>query len=259
MRGGTSGGSKRRLYKPSVEALDALRLLSTAVQALPDLVIEQNFLTGAGPIVEATPGSLDATWDVALLETRLADLRKPAGSAADPEAMASGLSQLNRYLSRAWYRAGIPEARHEDCSQAVYLTLLENLERDDFDNLVGDIGNLGICDVVNRETERGPGFFRTVDTTKKRAQRERSCQPLHLYEGIASPGEDEAQSLRREALREAIDESLTAREADLICATLDGKTPAEIAIQMGLTPKTISNEKCLLIQKLRELLADDLD
>ena len=116
---------------------------------------------------------------------------------------------MNRYLSRAWYRAGIPEGRHEDCSQAVYLTLLQNLERDEFDALVGDIGNLGIRDVVNRESAQGPDFFRAVDTIKKRAQRERSFQPLDLYEGIASPGEDDAQSRRREALREAIDESLT--------------------------------------------------
>ena len=112
---------------------------------------------------------------------------------------------------------------------------------------------------MNRETAQGPGFFRAVDTIKKRAQRERSFQPLDLYEGIASPGEDDAQGRRREALREAIDESLTPREADLICATLDGKTPAEIAVEMGLTPKTISNEKCRVIQKLREILADDLD
>ncbi len=259
MRGGTGGGNKRRLYKPTVEALDALRLLSTAVGGLPDLVIEQNLLAGAGAIRDAAPGSLDATWDFALLETRLADLRKPAGTAADPEAIASGLSQLNRYLSRAWYRAGIPEGRHEDCSQAVYLALLQNLERDDFDTLVGEIGNLGIREVVNRESEQGPDFFRAVDTIKKRAQRERSFQPLDLYAGIAAPGEDEAQSRRREALREAIDESLTPREAVLICATLDGKTPAEIAIETGLTPKTISNEKCLIIQKLRELLADVID
>ena len=60
-------------------------------------------------------------------------------------------------------------------------------------------------------------------------------------------------------MREAIDESLTPREADLICATLDGKTPAEIALECGLTPKTISNEKCRVIQKLRDLLADDFD
>jgi len=163
---------------------------------------------------------------------------------------------LNRYLCRAWYRAGIPEGRHEDCSQAVYLALLQNLERDQFDSLVGDIGKLGIRDVVNRDTEQGPDFFRAVDRTKKQAQRERNFQPLDLFEGIASPVEDERQSRRREALREAIGESLTPREADLICATMDGKTPAEIAAEWGVSPKTVSNEKTRVIQKLRELLAD---
>jgi DNA-binding CsgD family transcriptional regulator len=42
----------------------------------------------------------------------------------------------------------------------------------------------------------------------------------------------------------------------LIAATLDGKTPAEIAREMGLTPKTISNEKCRIIRKLRALMAE---
>ena len=78
--------------------LDALCLLSTAVQGLPGLAVEHNLLPDAGSIAgpDLTPGFIEATWDVALLETRLADLRKPAGKAADPEAIASGLPQLNR-------------------------------------------------------------------------------------------------------------------------------------------------------------------
>lgn len=259
MRRGTRGGNKRRSYTPSIEALDALRLLSVAVPGLPELAIEQNLLPDAGTSAEPAPGSLEATWEVARRDTRLADLRDPNGRVADPEAIASGLAQLSRYLSRAWYRAAIPEARHDDCSQAVYLALLQDQERDDFDALIGDIGTRGIRDVLNRESERGPGFFRAIDTVKKRAQRERCFDPLDLYGGIAPPGEDEALGRRREALREAIEGSLTSREADLIDATLDGKTPAEIALETGLTPKTISNEKCRIIRKLRELLAEDLD
>jgi DNA-binding CsgD family transcriptional regulator len=238
--------------------LDALRLLSVAVPDLPELAIEQDLLPDAGTIAEPAPGSLEATWDVALRDTRLAELRDPTGRIADPEAIASGFAQLSRYLGRAWYRTGIPEARHDDCSQAVYLALLQDLERDGFDALVGDIGDLGIRDVLNRESERGPGFFRAIDTVKKRAQRERCFHPLDPYGGIAPPGEDDALGRRREALQEAIEGSLTSREADFIWATLDGKTPAEIALELGLTPKTISNEKCRIIQKLRALLAEDL-
>ncbi|MEO6809653.1 MAG: LuxR C-terminal-related transcriptional regulator, partial [Isosphaeraceae bacterium] len=52
--------------------------------------------------------------------------------------------------------------------------------------------------------------------------------------------------------------SLNPREADLVRETLLGKTPAEIAAQWGIAPKTVSNEKTRAIQKLREVLVADL-
>jgi RNA polymerase sigma factor (sigma-70 family) len=59
-------------------------------------------------------------------------------------------------------------------------------------------------------------------------------------------------------LQEAIDQSLNPREAALIYATLKGETPAEIAQQWGVAPKTVSNEKTRAIQKLREALVAEL-
>ena len=35
-----------------------------------------------------------------------------------------------------------------------------------------------------------------------------------------------------------------------------GKTPAEIALHWGVAPKTISNEKTRVIQKLRDVLLE---
>ena len=60
----------------------------------------------------------------------------------------------------------------------------------------------------------------------------------------------------RAALQDAISQSLNPREAALIHDTLLGKTPAEIAQQWGVAPKTISNEKSRVLQKLREALVD---
>ncbi len=60
----------------------------------------------------------------------------------------------------------------------------------------------------------------------------------------------------REALREAIDRRLSPREAALIQDTLMGKTPAEIASQWGVAPKTVSNEKTRVLQKLRDALTN---
>jgi DNA-binding CsgD family transcriptional regulator len=265
---GHGGRKSRRSYRPTVEALEALRLLSSATQSLPDLSVPGDVLTGHGPaLLPAAP--TDLAWDEALTQTDVAALFggttspspgsgalviAPAGS-ADVEA---GIAQLDRYLSRAWYRAGIPPQVHDDCTQAVYVTLLQNLGRDRFDALLGDIGRSGIRDVLSRETPEGPDFFRAVDTVKKRAQREKSFQPIDALDiAAASTGED-ARALWRGALQEAIDQSLTPREASLVYDTLMGKTPAEIALQWGVAPKTVSNEKTRVLQKLRDVLVADL-
>jgi len=259
----------RRSYQPTVEALEALRLLSSALQTLPDLAVERDVRNDVAPPLPERPGDQMA-WDEALSDAHLADILGTAYpssatavaptktttlySEADSKA---GIEQLNKYLTRAWFRAGIPPQVHDDCTQAVYVTLLQNLGRDRFDQMIGDIGRVGIRDVLSRETEEGPDFFRAIDTVKKRAQRERTFQSLDTIDVATAPGED-ARALWRGALREAIDQSLTPREASLVYDTLMGKTPAEIANSWGVAPKTVSNEKTRVIQKLREALVSEL-
>ena len=116
----------RRDYRPTVEGLEALRLLSSGTQAhaLTDMATAHNLLVDPAPVSDEarTHGVSTAAWDEALVQTELGELlNTPAPAAAsttvvspprttttDPVAMASGLSQLNKYLSKAWYRAGIP-------------------------------------------------------------------------------------------------------------------------------------------------------
>jgi DNA-binding CsgD family transcriptional regulator len=254
-----------------VEALEALRLLSgtSPTAALPGVAAEHNLL--GDPTTTATPllGDLSSvssdTWDAALVQTHLADLLAGVGSAAaappaqptttDTTSLASGLSQLDKYLSRAWYRAGIPPQAHEDCTQAVYATLLQQLGRAQFDLLVSDVGDSGIRDVFSRETNEGVDFFRAVDMVKKRAQRERVHQSLESVDvPVATGTTSSSPTAWRDALREAIDHSLSPREASLIRDTIMGKTPAEIALNWGVAPKTVSNEKARVLQKLRTVL-----
>lgn len=235
-------------------------MLSGAAPAmLPDVPIEQEVL----PTIESTTpveaSGAEVAWDAALGQSRLADLLETSTASAitHAEEFRDGLSQLDRYLGRTWSRAGIPPQKHDDCSQAVYLILLQSLGRDGFDHLVVEIGQFGIRDVLSRETAEGPDFFRAIDTVKKRAHRERGFLPL---DGVADP-----QALSsipdlewQDTIREAIDRTLSPREAALIQATLDGETPAEIAEQWGMAPKTVSNEKSRAFQKLREFLVTDL-
>jgi DNA-binding CsgD family transcriptional regulator len=138
--------------------------------------------------------------------------------------------------------------------------LLQQLGRDRFDALISDVGHSGIKDVFSRETNEGIDFFRAVDMVKKRAQRERVFQPLDAIDASSTSASSSSSSsasekaLWHEALREAIDRSLSPREASLINETLMGKTPAEIALHWGVAPKTISNEKTRVLQKLRDVL-----
>ncbi len=250
-------GKKRRSYRPKVEALESLRLLSDATQTLPGLPLAHDVSPSAVPFATDTTADSNATWDAALGQSQVSELLAPPISQADAQAVASGLTQLNRYLNRAWYRAGIPPQLHDDSTQAVYVTLLQNLGSVRFNSLLADIGQNGIRDVLSRETADGPDFFRAIDTVKKRAQREKTFQPLDLIDVASTSGSGSNES---GALQEAIAQSLTPREASLINDTLLGKTPAEIATQWGVAPKTVSNEKTRALQKLREaLVADDLD
>ncbi len=253
-----------RGYRPGIEALEALRLLAGL----------STFPLGAPISVDATASTVpgladshfttnDSAWDQALLDSRVADLlggnQAPTqtistSTSVDTSAIESGISQLDRYLSRAWYRAGIAPQAHEDCTQAVYASLLNTLGRDRFTSLVGEIGTSGIREVLSKETADGPDFFRAIDTVKKRAQREKSYQPIDSVDIPDSSTTNNSSADIRGALYEAINQSLNPREAELIHATLRGQTPAEIAQEWGVAPKTVSNEKSRAIQKLREVL-----
>jgi len=250
---------KGRGYRPTVEVLEALRLFHAAVPELPEIdhaPLEFAAVVDA-PSVELRSGSRAATdaWDAAI-EATLADrlgLRLVEVDAADFDA---GMSQLDRYLGRTWLRAGIAPSKHDDCTQAVYLTLLQTLGRPGFERLVGQVGESGIRDVLARENPDGLSFFRAIDAAKKRAQRERSLTSIDDSQlDPVSPRVDH--DLRR-TIGEAIERSLNPREAELIRSTLAGESPAEIAERWGVAPKTISNEKTRVLTKLRTFLQPSL-
>ena len=251
---------KRRSYRPGVEPLEAVQLLSALAEVPAGLVLD--------PAVQVAPSSPDIgptdlghrAWDAALVATQLAALigAAPAPAGVDVADLSSGLAQLDRYLGRAWFRAGLAPQQHDDCTQAVYASLLTTLGRDRFDGLVGEIGQFGIRDVLSRETAEGPDFFRAVDAVKKRAQRERSYQPLDGVDAASNGRLDGSQADWQAAVQEAIARALSPREAALIRATLQGESPAEIASQWGIAPKTVSNEKTRALAKLRDALTPAL-
>ena len=104
----------------------------------------------------------------------------------------AGFAQLARYLGRAWARAGIAPQRHEDCTQAMYLALIEDWGSDRFRHLVREIGRQGIRAVLAHEPGDGLDFLRAIDRVKKRARRARTHR-----ESDSSGGDDPQEQLRQ--------------------------------------------------------------
>lgn len=246
-------------YRPKLEALEALRLLDAGLApALAPAVVQHQGLKR--PTAPEPPRAGADTWDAALDSTRLADLLGRSAP-ADPAEVADGLAQLQRYLARAWARAGIAPKDFEDCTQTVYEVLLGQFGRDGFDRIAAEVGREGVPRALGYETPEGPNFFRAIDLVKKRTQRLKTYQSLDDHYAVLadSSGTDGATADDwRGALDEAIDRTLGPREAALIRDTLLGKTPAEIAQDWGVAPKTVSNMKTRAIQSLREVLTADL-
>ncbi len=247
--------------------MEALRLLSGVAQAPVDVAIASEALAAPidSPEIPTLPSTTHSsattatvsTWDDALVASQFEDLFGSGLDQTTDAELSAGLVQLDRYLARAWFRAGISPQQHDDCTQAVYTTLLQTLGRDQFDQLVSDVGQFGIRDVLSKETADGPDFFRAIDSVKKRAQRERSYQTLDAVDAAYLNKANMSTSDLKSTLQEAIQSSLSPREAALIQATLQGETPAEIAQQWGIAPKTVSNEKTRALQKLRDVLVSE--
>lgn len=257
-----TGDRTTRRYRPRLEALEALKLLDHGLGALmaPEVV---EAVPTAVALDRISPETSAEAWDAALDTARVADWLEPDLTSAlavelDPVAVQNGLDQLDRYLGRAWARAGIAPQQFEDCTQSVYVTLLEQLGPIGFSHLAGDVGRHGVRQVLNWESAEGPDFFRAIDMVKKRTQRTRTHVSLDdqaLEIGDRDVSGDASERDWNNTLAETMARVLSPREARLIRETLEGKSPAEIANDWGCAPKTVSNEKSRAFQKLREALA----
>ncbi|MFM7128650.1 MAG: RNA polymerase sigma factor [bacterium] len=268
-----------RRYQPDVESLEAIQVLNAVVPGLADLPSASSIYQpepswqksghSAQIIVPdqaklAESSAFDA-WDAALAAQ--ADQLTAADYALADDFSNSlsllGYDRMERYLNRAWQKAGITPPQDEDCTQSVYMVLLERWGRDNFENLATHVGRDGLSTLVTRETPVGLDFLRALDQIKKQAQRQMSRQTLLADESNATvatrayAAPDEI-AMGRDMER-LIQASLAPREAELIRSTIDGESPSEIAARWGVSAKTVSNVKSEALNKLRTTLSDKLD
>lgn len=160
------------------------------------------------------------------------------GPAPSPKAVAD----ITKYCQTCWRNARLPADRWSDCTQAVFVRLLERVDADKWGTVL-----------VDRETAERREFLRAIDAVKKRTQRARkftSLSPdLPERTRVANTTRDD-----REAVAQAAAQHLSPRQRRILELTADGWPIPEIAAELGTTAERVSDEKYKAIKKLQHVL-----
>ena len=162
---------------------------------------------------------------------------KAAASTAEPGAKA--VTDISKYCQTCWRNARLPADRWQDCTQAVFVRLLERVEADKWGTVL-----------VDSETDERREFLRAIDAVKKRTQRARKFAALSPEIAERRPVSNATRD-DREAVAKAAAENLSPRQRRILELTADGWPVPEIATELATTVERVSDEKYKAIKKLQ--------
>ena len=162
------------------------------------------------------------------LRDKVSRREQPAGPSEE------AVRDIGRYCQACWRNARLPADKWADCTQQVYVRLLERVQPQNWTQALADDGE------DRRE------FLRAIDTVKKRAQRARRFADLTPDVADRRP----AGGLDREAVWQAAS-VLTDRQRRIVELTADGWATPDIARELATTPERVSDEKYKAVRKLR--------
>ena len=160
-----------------------------------------------------------------------------ASTAAEPNSKA--VTDISKYCQTCWRNARLPADRWQDCTQAVFVRLLERVEAEKWGTVL-----------VDSETAERREFLRAIDAVKKRTQRARKFSALSSELADRRPVNNVTRD-DREAVAKAAAEHLSPRQRRILELTADGWPVPEIATELGTTVERVSDEKYKAIKKLQ--------
>src|SRR3982751_3022988 len=92
---------------------------------------------------------------------------RAAASTATAAPSAKAVTDITKYCQTCWRNARLPADRWQDCTQAVFVRLLERVEAEKWGTVL-----------VDSETDERREFLRAIDAVKKRTQRARKFAAL---------------------------------------------------------------------------------
>lgn len=173
-----------------------------------------------------------------VLGTALAAGSAQASRGPNPKAV----QDISKYCQACWRNARLPADRWQDCTQEVFVRLLERVEAAKWETVLTD-----------DETIERREFIRAIDAVKKRTQRERKLSNLAPdvaeYRGAGNELRDD-----REAVARASREVLSPRQRRILELTSEGWAIPQIAEELAAPVERISDEKYKAIRKLQHFL-----
>jgi hypothetical protein len=166
-----------------------------------------------------------------------------AGQAALADFDNDAIASIKRYCTISWRQAAVAAQDWDDCTQQVFLDLLQRISRDRLAEAIQEA----------KSHERRE-LNRAIWATVQRWRRTHRHYPL---------GDDEPPDTRQMraqlmlAARETIADAgrdLTARQGQIVSQLLDGSTIAEIGRILDVSARQISDDKYKAIRKLRGTL-----
>jgi RNA polymerase sigma factor (sigma-70 family) len=174
-----------------------------------------------------------------VLGTALAATPAKASAASATEPSSKAVTDITKYCQTCWRNARLPADRWQDCTQAVFVRLLERVEADKWGTVL-----------VDSETAERREFLRAIDAVKKRTQRARKFAALSPELPDRQPVNNSTRD-DREAVAKAAAEQLSPRQRRILELTADGWAVPDIAIELGTTVERVSDEKYKAIKKLQ--------
>lgn len=174
-----------------------------------------------------------------VLGTALATTPAKASASTAAEPSSKAVTDISKYCQTCWRNARLPADRWQDCTQAVFVRLLERVEADKWGTVL-----------VDSETVERREFLRAIDAVKKRTQRARKFAALSPELAERRPVSNSARD-DREAVAKVAAEHLSSRQRRILELTADGWPVPEIATELGTTVERVSDEKYKAIKKLQ--------
>lgn len=177
------------------------------------------------------------------LGTGAALLAVVLGTAITAAPAPAAVTNISRYCTACWRNARLPADVWPDCTQEVFVRLLERLPAETWN------------DALNQNAAEHRELVRAIDCVKKRVQRSKKTQAIPV-EGVTDQQQSVDTSRREEweLVRQAANEVLSERQRKIIAMSAMGYEAADISKELGMSSARVSDEKYKAVHRLREYL-----